>query len=121
MQELKLADDLFVGLFDGSKNATIRLGKREIVLGALALEAVSGGWGAIVNVTNVRHKKMSEITQDEAYADGRMTLDEFSDVMKRFYPHATPDDEITIVFFTFKDPLDIPEDVLYGSDEGIPE
>lgn len=113
MQELKLADDLFINLFDGSKTSTVRLGKREITLGALALESVSGGWGVIVNVTEVKHKKLSELSDDEAATDGGATAEQLKEALKRFYPESHGNSDITIITFTFKDPLDIPEEAFY--------
>lgn len=115
MQELKLADDLFVSLFEGSKRATVRAGKREIAKGSLAFEAASGGWGVIVNVTDVRHKKLSQLTEQEAAAEGAESAAHLANALKRFYPNLTPDSDITVVLFDFKDALDIPESVLFGT------
>jgi hypothetical protein len=110
MQELKLANDLFLCLFEGTKRATVRKGRREIAKGALALEAAEGGgWGAIVNVTDVRHKKLSELTDEEAQADNADNAAALADALKRFYPDIAPDSEITVILFDFKDPLEIPE------------
>lgn len=118
MQELKLANDLFISLFEGTKRATVRRGSRDIIKGAMALEAADGGgWGVIVNVTEVRHKKLSELTDEEAKADCAESAGELTTDLKRFYPDITSNSDITIVFFDFKDPLDIPECVFLGCDD----
>ena len=113
MQELKLANDLFWGVFDGSKKATIRLGKRDITLGTLAFEAATdGGWGIIVKVTKVTHKKLSELTDEESRLDGASNAAEMAEAMKAFYPNITTDSDITIIEFDYTDPFSPPQDVL---------
>lgn len=112
MQDLKLANDLFIHLFDGTKRSTVRKGRRGIVPGSLALEAADGGgWGVVVNVTEVRHKKLSELTDEEAQSDNAASAKELAEAMKRFYPDITPDSDITIILFNFIDPFNLPEGI----------
>lgn len=109
MQELKLAEHLFSDIFDGTKQCTIRLGKRDIVKGSLALEAVKGGSGLIVNVTEVVHKKVSDLTDDDARLDGADSVDELRKALLHFYPKMQDDSDVTVVKFEFRDPFILEE------------
>lgn len=117
MQKLNLADDLFVRIFERSMRATVRTGNQDILPGSLALEASSGGWGVIVNVTDVRHKKLSELTEEEAEAEGLTTAADFMSTLRQSDPNITASSDITVVLFDFRDALDIPESVLFGTPE----
>jgi len=102
MQTLKLAPDLFHGIDIGEKTCTIRKGKRDINLGPLLLEATEGSDTREVFVYEVRIKTLHNLTQDEAYCDGRVTTSQLKEAMKRFYPDITPEDIITVIFFEYE-------------------
>ncbi len=102
MQTLKLANDLFPGLRDGSKRITIRTGRRDIVLGLLAFEPVNEDDGPphVVNVTSVRYTLMHYITDAEAQADGAADWRSLLTAMHRFYPDITETSVVTVIEFT---------------------
>lgn len=101
MQTLKLADDLFPGVLDHSKQMTLRKGFRDIRPGLMQLESVSGALPTvIVGVREVRFKRLRDLTLEEARADGFETLDEVIPSMRRFYQDINADSEITLVFFS---------------------
>lgn len=98
-QELKLADDLFPSLLAGSKTCTIRAGKRDYTAGPLVFSAVNSNQSTVVKVTAVVHKKLGELTDDEAQKDGAATAAEMAQALKRFYPDITAESDITIVTY----------------------
>lgn len=100
MQTLKLADDLFESMYRGIKRCTIRKGKRDVVPGNLLFESISGDQAAGVIVSEVRVKKLGELTDEEAQADGAANAAEMAEALKRFYPDINSESDITIVFFS---------------------
>lgn len=99
MQTLKLADDLFPKLRDGSKRGTIRTGKREIEPGELWLEAVSGDDGEIVQVERITYTMAARLRPEDAALDGYSTVNELWGDLKRFYPSIAGSDLVTVVEF----------------------
>ena len=97
-QKMWLVDDLFPPLLAGEKLCTIRAGKRDFTAGPMTFESKSG-LHATVNVTEVRHKKLSELTDREAQMDGALNAQDMADALKRFYPEIGPDSDITIVLY----------------------
>src|ERR1700726_891184 len=90
-QTLKLADDLFPGLKKRRKKATIRLGKRDILPGALTFEATNGSYAdEEVEVIRVSYLFFAGLTDVDAAMDGCSTADELRAALKRFYPDAGP-------------------------------
>lgn len=104
MQTLKLANDLWSDLTLG-KRVTVRAGRRDIQLGPLRLESTEPDFEIgehlqeVVEVVEVRYKRLRDLTDLEAEEDGATDADELRDVLRRFYPNLRPDDEITLVYF----------------------
>jgi len=98
-QNMQLVNDLFPSLLAGWKQCTIRKGMRDIKPGALTFHAPDGSLKATVNVTEVRHKKLGELTDAEAQADGAENAAHMVAAMKRFYPDIGPDSDITVILF----------------------
>lgn len=78
---------------------TCRKGRREVHLGPLEIEPVSGGPSVQVNVTEVRHKRLRNVTDSEAQADGFADAKAMLDGMLPYYPGITGDDEVTLIFW----------------------
>ena len=97
-QKMWLVDDLFPALLSGDKTCTIRAGKRDFTEGSLTFESKTGQ-AATVNVTEVRHKKLRDLTDREAQMDGALNAEDMADALKRFYPDIGPDSDITIVLY----------------------
>jgi hypothetical protein len=97
-QKMWLVDDLFPSLRAGEKLCTIRAGKRDFTEGPLTFESKSGQH-VTVNVTEVRHKKLAELTNQEARLDGASSAREMAEALKRFYPDIGPASDITIVLY----------------------
>jgi hypothetical protein len=97
-QKMWLVDDLFPPLLSGEKQCTIRAGKRDFTEGRLTFESKTGQV-ATVNVKEVRHKKLRDLTDREAQMDGALNAQDMADALKRFYPDIGPDSDITIVLY----------------------
>jgi len=112
MQTLKLVNDLFGGLSNGSKRCTIRAGRRDVQIGPLLFESTDAIYGLNsyglqdgefltqkVFVTEIRYTMFGLLTDEIARLDGANSAEELKRAMYRFYPHLIASDEITIVFF----------------------
>lgn len=99
-QRMALADDLFPALEAGFKLCTIRAGKRDIATGELTFFTTSrNGHEVKVNVTEVRYKKLGELTDAEAQLDGADNAAHMARALKRFYPDIDAQSMITIVLY----------------------
>lgn len=100
MQVLKLADDLFPGLLDGTKRCTIRAGRRDIKLEPLQFVPTNNTVEpVIVDVLEVRYLRSRYIDDQLAWADGANGADALRQALTRFYPDLGPDGEVTVVLF----------------------
>ncbi|NPA97568.1 MAG: ASCH domain-containing protein [Crenarchaeota archaeon] len=103
-------------ILSGRKRSTIRLGK---VIPRYSEVIIHGGGRPIAKARIVRvvHKKVRELTEEDARKDGYESLDELLKDLERVYGRKiSPDDTVTIIEFevekTFTD-LN-PEDVYLG-------
>ncbi len=102
-QELKLADDLFAGIDDGTKRATIRAGTRDIQPDELLFSGVNNPKRRrLVDVSEVKHILLSELTDELAQMDGAADAQEMAEALTRFYPDITADSPITVVLFKLR-------------------
>lgn len=95
---LSLYSEFFDSVKKGMKTSTIRKGRSTIKPGALLLKCGSNK-EILVNVTCVEHKKLSQITNEDAVKDGFKSLKEFKDLMSQIYPRISEDVAVTIVNF----------------------
>ena len=83
-------------LLSGEKRATIRLGIVRVKYPELIVH--SGGRPvAKVRVKNIRVKRVSELTDDDARLDGFRTREELLEELRRVYGSISPDDPVTII------------------------
>ena len=104
-QELLLANDLFPALKLGGKRVTIRKGRRDIQLGKLVFSPTTPDKKikpVKVNVTEVRYKRLQDVTNDEAKCDGFWDASHMYSGMKKYYPDLKRTDEVTFIIFTTK-------------------
>jgi hypothetical protein len=100
MQHLKLADDLFEGIYDGSKTTTIRAGWRTVDLGPLRFIPTSGAdHSALVNVKRISYCRAKDITDEQARADGARDAREIVLALQRFYPDLDDKTCVTVIEF----------------------
>lgn len=97
IRTLKLADSLFPALRLGKGN-TIRTGHRNIALGPLAFESVSGALPPeTVDVTSVRHAVVRDLTDREIASNGARDLDHWLAENRMHYPDIDRDTKVTVV------------------------
>ena len=97
MQTLKLEDSRMLKVLEGKKQQTVRLGKREIELGPLLLEATNKTTDNVVcDVYQVTYTRLKHVDLPEDYD----TLDNFYNTMKSIYPEITPESLVTVIKFT---------------------
>jgi len=101
MQTLKLADDLFQGIEEGWKQATIRTGKRDITPGELLVfeGATIPDLKRTVYVHRVSYLVAQDMTDFDAQLDGAETAGEMVQALKRFYPDIGPMSLLTLIEF----------------------
>ena len=85
-------------ILSGRKKATIRLGIVKLRYKELI---VHGGGKPIakVRVTNVRYKRVAELTDEDARLDGFRNKDELLEALKKAYGEIKPNDYVTIIEF----------------------
>jgi len=82
-----------------TKTSTIREGIRDYQLGPNRFVLGNGEEIPII-ITEVIHKRLRQVTLDEARQDGFLSLRQLYDCLLGFYRRLTLDDWITIVRFT---------------------
>ncbi len=92
-------------LLEGRKSTTIRLG----VVKPRYREVIIHGHGrplAKAEVVGVRVKKVSELTEEDAWRDGFRSLEDLLEALRRVYGDFSPDDPVTIIELRVKQRLD---------------
>lgn len=102
-------------ILEGRKSATIRKG----IVKPKYREAIIHGGGrpiAKISIERVYHKKVKELTDQDAIKDGFRSCRELLEELKRVYPDITEDDWVTIIEFKVVQRLDHlePEDPYMG-------
>ncbi len=102
-------------IVEGRKTATIRKG---IVKPKYREMIVHGGGRPIakISIERVYHKKVKELTDQDALKDGFSSREELIEELKKVYPDITEDDWVTIIEFKVIQRLDHlePEDPYMG-------
>lgn len=96
-QTLVLADDLMEAARDGHKRVTVRLGKRDIKLGALTFTSAVGTRKPI-RTTVVRVRVCKQCVMPK-WALGGLTHEDELAVLQRFYPNITDSATVTCIEF----------------------
>ena len=81
----------------GTKTATIRKGVRTFT-GPVRAVGTAGNIVILDGVTTLS-KKMSELTETDAKANGSASLDVLKTQLMKDYPAITPDDVVTVIGF----------------------
>ena len=92
-------------ILEGVKKATIRLG---IVVPKYDEIIIHGGGRPIAKarITEVIHKKVSELTDSDAALDGFSGREKLIEALKKVYGRVSPDDVVTIIKFEVIQRLD---------------
>nr|CRH05476.1 conserved protein of unknown function [Candidatus Magnetococcus massalia] len=96
---LKFNDDLLGDIKSGRKNATTRMGKRDIGLGRLGIVSTSGNMESLmeVDVTSVTFKRFMHITDADAKQENFASATDLKLLLKTFYPYIEGEDVVTCV------------------------
>lgn len=97
MNTLRLHTDYLQAVIDGRKTTTVRAGKRNMELGPCRI--VAGRTSLDVTITDIRHCRYDELTDEDAIRDGFNTLSELKAALHRFYPNLTLDAAVSVVRF----------------------
>jgi hypothetical protein len=81
----------------GRKRSTVRLGKRHYELGRAALVGPQGT--VFVQITKLRYVSLSDLTDDDAIADGFTSRAELANTLRKIYGSLPPDAEMTVIHF----------------------
>ncbi|MFP3265812.1 MAG: ASCH domain-containing protein [Acidilobus sp.] len=108
-------------ILSGRKRSTIRLGSFQ-VRGKYLKVVSSGRPVAVVQVDRVIHKKVKELTDEDARLDGFKGLPELFRELRSIYGDFLLDDDVTIITFTLRRVLEGVHDAGgssrgYGADE----
>ena len=100
-------------ILSGEKATTIRLGK----VGIRSREFYIHAGGRIVAravVEGIAYKRVKELTDEDAKADGFSSVLELKEELKRFYPNIKEHDWVTIIRFRVVERIDKAETHVYG-------
>jgi len=99
-QILRLKDDLFPSLKDSEKKITIRRGYRNIRIGILLFKGIKDqNLQYEVEVVEVRHLRISGVSDGIAREDGFKDWVYFYQEMKKYYPDLDVSEECTLIYF----------------------
>lgn len=97
---LKLRKEMFPAIYSGKKTCTSRQGTRnftpqdKLVFAATEDDSIS----VDVIITNVRHCKFDELTEEEAIKEGYESLEELKEVLGQIYD-ISKDNNFTLIEF----------------------
>jgi len=103
-------------ILSGEKATTIRLGRVEIHSKEFYIHA-GGRIIARAVIEGVSYKRLKELTDEDAKADGFNSVSELKETLRKFYPNIKEHDWVTIIRFRIVEKLDQPETHIY---EGLP-
>lgn len=78
--------DMRRAITQGVKQITIREGQRDYTPGPAALFCHLAPWAVMVDIIDVHHRVLADVTIEECQADGFADLDDLLKGLKRFYP-----------------------------------
>ncbi|WP_341871665.1 ASCH domain-containing protein [Pyrolobus fumarii] len=104
-RHLMLKGEYVDDILSGRKKATIRLGIVKLKHSELIVHG-GGRPVAKIRVTNVRYKKVSELTDEDAAIDGFSSREELLEALRKAYGEVKPDDYVTIIEFEVIQRLD---------------
>lgn len=101
-QALLIAPDkeMRADVISGLKQITIREGHRGYTAGLAALYCPEWPWAVHVDITEVKHCTLAEVTPEEWQADGFISQDDMLEGLRRFYPMVTLQSPVTVIRWT---------------------
>jgi hypothetical protein len=95
--QIALAADLVPLVLNGKKTSTIRLGIRDYPLGHAKI--VSGKLNIPIEITEIEFTKVGSLDGRVANSEGYGSLSELLLALRRFYPEAGNDRDVTVIRF----------------------
>jgi hypothetical protein len=90
-------------LLSGRKHCTIRLGHSTVASANITM--TDGKKSVRVTITGVENGKcFGDLTDREAQAEGFSSANELIADLRKYYPHATATDPVTIIYFSLPEP-----------------
>lgn len=84
----------------GEKTITIREGHRDYRPGLTMLACHLVPWAVQATITDVRHCRLRDVTEQEWLDDGFVSQDDLLTQMRRFYKNLTLDSDVTVIRWT---------------------
>jgi hypothetical protein len=94
---IPLAADLVPLVLSGKKTSTVRLGKRNYPLGPANI--VSTNFDVPIEITAIEFSRIGHLDEDVAKTEGYESVAELLGALRRFYPNANKDHDVTILRF----------------------
>lgn len=82
---------------NGKKTSTVRLGQRPYPLGPARI--VSGSDEILVEILQLERTTIGGLTDEVAKSEGYESLSDLLNELRRFYPSAGPEHNVTVVRF----------------------
>jgi len=98
VRELPLAEEYRDSLLLGAKTTTVRLGRREYVVGPARIVFRSSPSIPVI-VSRVEHLRVADLTREIAVSDGFRNQEELLNALLVHYPEMREDDVATVVHF----------------------
>jgi hypothetical protein len=95
--QIPLAPDLVPLVLSGKKTSTVRLGIRNYPLGPAKI--VSGKVSIPIEITEVKFMKVGSLDEGVANSEGYGSLSDLLHALRRFYPDAENDRDVTVIRF----------------------
>lgn len=98
---LLIADDdqMRLNLLLGHKKISIREGHRDYHPGQMLIGDQETSFVVMVDLVNVKHTTLGEVTEEEWLADGFTSQEDMLEGMKIFYPNINLDSPVTVLFW----------------------
>lgn len=90
-------DRMRTNILSGAKKITIREGHRDYQPGQAMICCHLVVWAVMVDVTDVKHCTLVDITPEEWESDGFTSQQNLLEGMRRFYPSLTFDSPVTVL------------------------
>jgi len=103
VSQIALSPSLVEPVLLERKRCTIRKGLRNYELGPNRIVVANTSQVIPIVITEVRHKRLHQLTKQEAQSDGFKTIGLLYSGLLEFYPDLYLDDWMTIIYFRLAD------------------
>ncbi|SRR5258708_27588347 len=108
---IKISREDMALLRAGKKKCTIRMGNASV--SRPEINVSDGRISVLVRITGIDSSRtFGQLTDEDAHAEGFSTRDELISDLRKYYPRAGPDDQVTVI--SFEPVADTPS--LFGHD-----